>query len=179
MCDEIYAHNFPGVVWNVVGLEKCLGMLHGLVALTFVTSKDVFLDKRGHVWPPVVALDQFDRAMFARVSGGGGVVACLDDFTAEFVVIWYIQFAFVVQQTVEIFPFEYAVSETSRAFLFQDVEGMGNFSFTFGAIADAFFEGRSLSEDERSSGDGLEVLRLENDTILVVVGVGDLMFWKA
>ena len=87
MRNEIYAHNFPGVVWDVVGLEKCLGVLRGLVALTFVTSKDVFLNKRGHVWPPVEALDQFDCAMFTRVSGGGGVVTGLDDFTAEFVVI--------------------------------------------------------------------------------------------
>ena len=106
-------------------------------------------------------------------------MACLDDFTTGFVVIRYVQFAFVVEQTVEIFPFEYAVSETSRAFLFQDIEGMIDFSFTFGAFADAFFEGRSLSEDERSSGDGFEVLRFENDAILIVVGVGDLMFGKA
>ena len=96
MRDEIYAHNFPGVVWDVVGLEKGLGVLRGLVALAFVTSKDVFLDERGHMWPPVVALDQFDRAVFAGVSGGGGVMACLDDFTAEFVVIQDVQFAFVV-----------------------------------------------------------------------------------
>ena len=95
--DEIYAHNFPGVVWNVVGLEKCLGVLCRLVALTFVTFKDIFLNERGHVWPPVVALDQFNCAVFARVSGGGGVVTCLDDFTAEFVVIWNVQFALVIQ----------------------------------------------------------------------------------
>ena len=56
---------------------------------------------------------------------------------------------------------------------------MSDFCFTFGAIADAFFEGRSLSEDERSSGDGFEVLRLENDAMLIVIGVGDLMFGKA
>ena len=80
-----------------MGLEKCPGMLRGLVALTFVTSKDIFLDERGHVWPPVVALDQFDRAVFARVSGGGGVVTCFDDFTAEFVVVRDVQFALVVQ----------------------------------------------------------------------------------
>ena len=41
------------------------------------------------------------------------------------------------------------------------------------------FEGRSLSEDERGSGDGFEVLRFENDAILVVVSIGDLMFGKA
>ena len=97
MRNEIYAHNFPGVVWNVVGLEKSLGVLRGLVALTFVAPKDVFLDERGHVWPPVVALHELERAVFARVSGGGGVVTCLDDFTAEFVVIWNVQFALVVQ----------------------------------------------------------------------------------
>ena len=61
----------------------------------------------------------------------------------------------------------------------QDFKGLSDFSFAFGAVADAFFEGRSLSEDERSSGDGLEVLRFENDAILVVIGVGDLMFGKA
>ena len=61
----------------------------------------------------------------------------------------------------------------------QDLESLSDFSFVFGAFADAFFEGRSLSEDERSSGDGFEVLRFENDAILVVVGVGNLMFRKA
>ena len=154
-------------------------MLCRFVALARVTTKDIFLNECGHVWPPVVALDQFDRAVFAGVSGGGGVVTCLDDFTAEFVVIWYIQFAFLVQQTVKIFPLEYAIGEASRAFLFQDVKSLSDFSFTFGAFADAFLESRSFSKDERSSGDGFEVLRFENDAILIIVGVGDLMFGKA
>ena len=61
----------------------------------------------------------------------------------------------------------------------QDFKGLSNFSFAFGAFANAFFEGRSLSEDECGGGDSLEVLRFENDAILVVVGVGDLMFGKA
>ena len=61
----------------------------------------------------------------------------------------------------------------------QDFECLSDFSFAFGAFAYTFFKGRSLSEDERGSGDGFEVLRSENDTILVVVSVGDLMFWKA
>ena len=61
----------------------------------------------------------------------------------------------------------------------QDFKGLSDFSFTFGAFMDAFFEGRSFSEDERGGSDSLEVLRFENDAILVVVGVGDLMFRKA
>ena len=97
MRDEIYAHAFPGVFWDVLGLEKCLGVLCRFVVLARVTSKDIFLDECGHVWPPVVALHELERAVFARVSGGGGVVTCLDDFTAEFVVIWNVQFAFVIQ----------------------------------------------------------------------------------
>ena len=44
---------------------------------------------------------------------------------------------------------------------------------------DVLFEGHSLSEDEHSSSDGFEVLRLCDDAILVVVSVGDLMFGKA
>ena len=179
MSDKIYVHEFPGIVWYVLGLEKCLGVLCRFVALARVTAKDIFLNECGHVWPPVVALHELECAVFARVSGSGGVVTCLDDFTAEFVVVWNVQFALIIQQTIEIFPFEYAVGETSRAFLLQDFESLSDFSFAFGAFAYAFFEGRSLSEDERGGGDSLEVLRFENDAILVVVGVGDLMFGKA
>ena len=61
----------------------------------------------------------------------------------------------------------------------QDFKSLSDFSFAFGTFAYAFFEGRSLSEDERSGGYSLEVLRFENDTILIVIGVGDLMFGKA
>ena len=160
-------------------LEKSLGVLCRFVTLTRVTAKDIFLNECGHVRPPVVALHELERAVFTRVSGGGGVVTCLDDFTAEFVVVWNVQFAIVIQQTVEILPFEYAVGEMSRAFLLQDFKGLSDFSFAFGAFAYAFFEGRSLSEDERGGSDGLEVLRFENDAILVIIGVGDLMLGKA
>ena len=123
-----------------MGLEKCLGVLHRLVVLTFVTSKNIFLNNRGHVWPPVVVLDQFDCAMLARMSDGGGVVTCLDDFTAEFVIVRDVQFALVIQQTIEIFPFEYAVGETSRAFLLQDNEGLSDFSFLLGTFANVLFK---------------------------------------
>ena len=61
----------------------------------------------------------------------------------------------------------------------QDFECLSNFRFTFGAFMDVFFEGHSLSEDKRRSNDGLEVLRFENDMILVVIGISDLMFRKA
>ena len=61
----------------------------------------------------------------------------------------------------------------------QDFESLSDFSLAFRTFAHAFFEGRSLSEDERGSGDSLEVLRFENDAILIIVSVGDLMFRKA
>ena len=61
----------------------------------------------------------------------------------------------------------------------QNFKSLSDFSFTFGAFADAFFEGRSLSKDEHGGGDSFEVLRFENDTILVVIGVSNLMLRKA
>ena len=61
----------------------------------------------------------------------------------------------------------------------QDFKSLSDFRFTFGAFAYAFFEGCGLSEDERGGGDSLEVLRFENDAILIVVGIGDLMLRKA
>ena len=70
------------------------------------------------------------------------------------------------------------MGKTSRAFLLQDFKSLSDFSFMFRALVNAFFEGRGLSEDEHGSSDGLEVLRFENDTILVVVGISDLMFRK-
>lgn len=70
------------------------------------------------------------------------------------------------------------MDKMSRAFLLQDFESLSDFRFTFGAFMYVFFEGRSLSENECSSSDGLEVLRLENDTILIIVDVSDLVFRK-
>ena len=61
----------------------------------------------------------------------------------------------------------------------QDFECLSDFRLTFGAFMDVSFEGGSLSKDERGGSDDLEVLRFENDAILVVVGVDDLMFRKA
>ena len=103
-------------------------------------------------------------------------MAYFDTFTMEFIVIQCVQFALVIQQTVEIFSLEYAMGKMSRAFFLQDFKSLSDFSFIFSAFADAFFEGYSLSEDERSSSDGFEVLRFENDTILVVAVISDLMF---
>ena len=97
MRDEIYAHALPGVFWDVLGLKKCLGVLCRFVALARVTTKDIFLNECGHVWPPVVALHELERAMFVWMSGSGRVVTCLDNFTAEFVVIRNVQFALVIQ----------------------------------------------------------------------------------
>ena len=162
-----------------MGLKKGLGVLCRFVALARITAKDIFLNKCSHVWPLVVALHKLECAVFSGVFGSGKVVTGSDDFTAKFVVIGDVQFALVVQQSVKISPFKYTVDEILRAFLLQDFKGLSDFSFAFGAFADAFFEGCSLSEDERGGGDSLEVLRFENDAILVVIGVGDLMLGKA
>ena len=60
----------------------------------------------------------------------------------------------------------------------QDFECLSDFRFALGAFTNAFFKGRSLSEDKHGGDDGLEVLRFENDAILVVVGISDLMLGK-
>ena len=147
------------------------------VALARVASKDVFLNESSHVGPPVVALDEFQRSVASGVSGVWRIVTRFDDFAAEFIVVGDVQLALVVEQTVQIFPLEYAVGETSRAFLLQDDEGLSDFSFSFGTFANALFESRGLGEG--GCGDGLEVLGPEDDSIVVVLGVCDLVFWKA
>ena len=70
-----------------MGLEKSLEVLCRFVTLARVTAKDIFLNKCGHVWPPVIALHELECVVFAWMSGSGGVVTCLNDFTAEFIII--------------------------------------------------------------------------------------------
>ena len=160
-----------------MGLENCLGVRCRLVALARVTAKNVFLHERGHLGPPIVTLNEFERAVFARVSSSGRVVTGFHDLATKFRVVGDVQFAFVIQQTVEFFPLEYAVGETSRAFLFQGDEGVSDFGFAVGAIAYALFEGWGLSESGR--GDCLKVFGPKNNLIVVVFSVSDLMFGKA
>ena len=70
-----------------MGLENCLGVGCRLVALARVTAKYVFFHERGHLGPPIVTLNEFERAVFAGVSGGGGVVTGFHNLTTEFRVI--------------------------------------------------------------------------------------------
>ena len=58
----------------------------------------------------------------------------------------------------------------------QDDEGLSDFSFSFGTFANALFESRGLGEG--GCGDGLEVLGPEDDSIVVVLGLCDLVFWE-
>ena len=144
------------------------------VTLARITSKDVFLNESSHMWPPVVALNEFQCSVAFGVSGGWRIVTCFDNFTVEFVVIGDVQLAFVVEQTIQIFPLEYAMDETSRAFLLQGDEGLSDFSCSFGIFANALFRSRGLGEG--SCRDGFEVLGLEDNLIMVVLGVCDLVF---
>ena len=70
------------------------------------------------------------------------------------------------------------MGEMLRVFFLQNFKSLSDFSFVFGALADAFFKSCGLSEDKRGSGDGLEVLMFENDAILIIVDVSNLIFGK-
>ena len=75
------------------------------VSLALIATQHVTLDVRGHAGPPVVARDEFERAMLAWMASGGRVVAGLDDVVAERRAVRDVELAFVVQEAVVLFPF--------------------------------------------------------------------------
>jgi hypothetical protein len=84
-----------------------------------VASFYIFLDKGSHAGPPELALNTLICCMDARVSRGGVVVTLLEDFAFEFIIWWYIDPSFVVDQAVDFFPFSKSVEEAPRSFVFE------------------------------------------------------------
>lgn len=59
--------------------------------------------------------------MFVGVSGHRCIMASLDDFGPELLVVGNVQPLFVVKESVHFFPFKKVVDQTSGAFLAQDI----------------------------------------------------------
>jgi hypothetical protein len=62
-------------------------------------------------------------------------MAGFDDLGTELLVVWDVQFSFVVQESVEFFPLEKVVNQSARAFLAKDFEDLSNFKFAIGAVS--------------------------------------------
>ena len=87
LCDEINTNRLPRGVWYFKRLSGGSRMLRVLPSGAGVTSFYVFLDKGSHVWPPVVSIQSFQSAMYARVSGCGVIVALMDHLSPKLVVL--------------------------------------------------------------------------------------------
>ena len=121
-------------------MECRFGMLCRLVALALIASKDVLLDERGHLRPPIVTRDEFQGSVFAGMTCGGGVVTRLDDFSAEFLVVGNAQLAVVVEESIGFFPLQDTVGELAGAFGFEGLEHLNDLRFSIHAIVDALLE---------------------------------------
>ena len=121
---------------------KCrFGMLCRLVALALIASKDVLLDERRHLQPPIVARDEFQGSVFAGMTCGGGVVTRLHDFSAELLVVGNIQLAAVVEESIGFFPFQDAIGELAGSFGLEGFERLDDNSFSIHAVTYALLEG--------------------------------------
>jgi hypothetical protein len=110
--------------------------------------------------------------VFAGMPGSRCIVACLDDLGTELLVIRDIQFSLVIQESVEFFPLEKVVNQSTRAFFTEDFEGLSDFDFAIGAVSNFLFECREFGEGGGSKRD--EVLGVQNQLVPVIFGVRDL-----
>jgi hypothetical protein len=91
--------------------------------------------------------------MFAGMPRSGRIMAGLDDLGMELLVIWDVQFSFVVQESVEFFPPEKVANQSARAFLTENFEGLSNFGFAIEAVSNLLFECRGFGEGSGSKRD--------------------------
>lgn len=114
LSDEVNSNSFPWAVGNIQRLSRSARVLGVLFPCADVATFYILLDESSHSRPPVLSFDSFEGSMYARMSGGGVVVALLEDSASEFVVWRDIDTTLVVHQTVVFFPFGETGGETAR-----------------------------------------------------------------
>jgi hypothetical protein len=110
--------------------------------------------------------------MFAGMPCGRRIMASLDNLGTELLVIRDIQLSLVVQESVEFFPLEKVVNQSTRAFLTEDFESLGNFDFAIGAVSNLLFECWGFGEGGGGKRD--EAFGVQNQLILIIFSVRDL-----
>jgi hypothetical protein len=143
-----------------------------LVALALVASEDILLHRCTHLGPPVVTQDELECSVFAGMPCGRHIVAGLDDLGTELLVIRDVQLSLVIKESVEFFPLEKVVNQSTRAFLAEDFESLSDFDFAIGAVSNLLFECRGFGEGGGSKRD--EAFGVQNQLVPIIFGVRNL-----
>jgi hypothetical protein len=78
--------------------------------------------------------------VFARISSSRGVMTGFDDVATEFFIIEDIEFSFVINKSVLLFPFKEAIQKSMRSFGFERLECLSHRRLTIQAVLDALFK---------------------------------------
>ena len=105
------------------------------IALTLVATFDLFRDEACHVWPPIIAADQFDGPILAQMSCCKSVVACFYDILPEFWDIGDVESTLIVDKTIFFFPSSYAISESLWSSLINAFKTFQYFCFSVTGLA--------------------------------------------
>jgi hypothetical protein len=113
------------------------------------------------------------------MSSSRGVMAGLDDITAELFIIGNIEFPLVINESILFFPFKEAVEESVGSFGFERFEGLSHRGFVIQAVLDALFKqwhrnfGRA--KFECCSSKTTEVLERQYNLVVVVFSIRNLV----
>jgi hypothetical protein len=116
--------------------------------------------------------DKLEHSVFARMPYSGRIVAGFDNLGMKLLVVGDVQFSFVIQESIEFFPLEKVVNQSTRAFFAKHFEGLGDFDFAIRAVSKFLFECRRLGEG--SSGKCDEAFGVKNQLVPIVFGIRDL-----
>jgi hypothetical protein len=67
--------------------------------------------------------------MFARISSSRGVMTELDNVATELFIIRNIEFFFVINKSILLFPFKKAINESSKPFGFERLKSLSHRGF--------------------------------------------------
>jgi hypothetical protein len=110
--------------------------------------------------------------MFARIPYCGRIMAGFDNLGTELLIVWDIQFLFVIQESVKFFPLEKVINQSARAFLAKYFESLSNFNFMIGAILNLLFECRGFGEGGGGKCD--KAFGVKDQLILIILSIGGL-----
>jgi hypothetical protein len=99
-------------------------------------------------------------------------MASLDNLGIELLVIRNIQLSFVIEESVEFFPFEKIVDQSARIFLAKDFKGLSDFDFAIGAVSNFLFECRGFGEGCGGKRD--KAFGVQNQLVPIVFSVRNL-----
>ena len=89
-------------------------MLILLIALTSITTFDVWSHKGCHVWPPIIVADKLKGAVLSRVTSCEIIMAGLKYFPAQGAFIGNVQFTLEINKAVLFFPSGDAFCQSTR-----------------------------------------------------------------